>query len=80
MGGTPGQDLRAEMRDGQMVMWQVHPNRGIDWKAVFEIVDDEHWVRTEYARPFAGDAWRPLGRLSATQVACSEVRTVGSAE
>lgn len=72
--GNPGQDLRAQMRDGDMVMWQVHPRRDQDWKAVFEITDADHWVRTEYVRPYETDAWTPTGRLNATQVDCSEVR------
>ncbi len=70
---APGQDLRAQMRDGDMVMWQVHPRRDNDWKAVFDIVDDNHWVRTEYVREHATDEWRPTGRLNATQVSCDEV-------
>ncbi len=73
--GGPGQDLRAQMRDGDMVMWQVHPARDQDWKAVFEITDSDHWVRTEYVRPIGTDAWTPTGRLNATQVDCETVQT-----
>jgi hypothetical protein len=72
--GTPGQDLRAQMRAGDMVMWAVHPLRENDWKAVFEIIDDDHWVRTEYARQQASDTWLPVARLNATQIACDQVR------
>jgi hypothetical protein len=69
----PGQDLRAELRDEGMVMWQVHPHRDPDWKAVFEIIDADHWTRTEYVRDHGADVWTPKGRLNATQVACGEV-------
>ena len=69
----PGQDLRAQLRDEGMVMWQVHPHRDPDWKAVFEIIDADHWTRTEYVRDHGADVWTPTGRLNATQVACSEV-------
>ncbi|MBX3430524.1 MAG: hypothetical protein KF779_13165 [Hyphomonadaceae bacterium] len=66
--------MRAELRDEDMVMWQVHPRRDHDWKAVFHVLDADHWVRTEYVRDYGTDDWTPTGRLSATQVACSEVR------
>lgn len=77
-GGRPGQDLRAEMRGDRMVMWQIYPTRGSDWKAEFEVVDPDHWVRTEYGRPSASDDWRPLGRIHATRVSCDEVSVPGS--
>lgn len=73
---NPGQDLRAELREEGMVMWQVHPRRERDWKAVFEIIDADHWVRTEYVRDYATHGRRPDGstprRLRAARCACPE--------
>ena len=71
--GLVGQDLRAEMRGDRMVMWQVHPRRDDDWKAEFEIIDADHWVRIDYRRAYGTDDWVPGGRLSASRVDCADV-------
>lgn len=63
------QDLRAEVRDGRLTMWQVHPERP-GWKAEFEIVDADHWARVSYtAAPDGG--WVPEYRLEATRRPCN---------
>lgn len=68
--GAPGQDLRAQQRGDRMVMWQVHPEKDTDWKAEFEILDDGHWVRYSYIRPFGTDEWEAEGKLEAIRKPC----------
>jgi hypothetical protein len=63
------QDLRAEMRDGVLTMWQVHPERP-GWKAEFEVLDGERWARVSYTRPDATGDWVPQFRLVATRRPC----------
>ena len=46
-GGKQVQDLRAEMRDGKLTMWQVYPERA-GFLADFTVVDADHWYRTSY--------------------------------
>jgi hypothetical protein len=63
------QDLRAEMRDGVLTMWQVHPERP-GWKAEFEVLDGERWARVSYTRQDATGDWVPQFRLVATRRPC----------
>lgn len=63
------QDLRAEMRDGVLTMWQIYPERP-GWKAEFEITDEDHWARIGYQEDEETGEWTPLFRLAATRVPC----------
>ncbi len=63
------QDLRAELRDGRLTMWQVHPPRE-GWKAEFEILDACRWARVSYLQD-AEDEWTPQFRLEATRRNCA---------
>ena len=62
------QDLRAEMRDGKLTMWQVYPERP-NFLAEFEVIDDDHWFRVSYTKNDA-DEWVPQYKLSASRVPC----------
>lgn len=64
------QDLRAELRDGTLTMWQVYPER-TDWKAEFEISDADHWARVSYVREPDGGAWTRQFRLAASRIPCA---------
>ncbi|MEM6639716.1 MAG: hypothetical protein AAF610_07425 [Pseudomonadota bacterium] len=63
-------DLSAKERDGNMVMWQNHPE-GPSWEAEFEVVSDNQWVRTHYALDEDGKR-SPLFRLVANRTACRD--------
>lgn len=63
------QDLRARLQDGHLTMWQVSPERP-DFQAVFERIDDDHWVRIQYQLNEAGD-WLPRVKLAATRIPCT---------
>lgn len=63
------QDLRAELRDGVLTMWQVHPER-TGWKAEFERIDADRWARVSYVQDAATGEWTPQFRLAATRVPC----------
>ncbi len=65
-----GQDLRAQLRGDKMVMWQVHPKKTTDWKAEFEVFDDDHWMRVSYTRPYGTDKWELEGKLEAFRKTC----------
>ena len=62
------QDLRAEMRDGKLTMWQVYPDRP-DFLADFTVVDEDHWYRTGYGKDEQGE-WVPQFKLTATRIPC----------
>ena len=66
--GMQVQDLRAEIRDGVLTMWQVYPERP-GWKAEFEVIGDDQWARVSYQQEEAG-AWQPRFRLVATRLSC----------
>ena len=66
--GRQVQELRAEMRDGLLTMWQIHPERP-GWKAVFEQLSEEKWARVSYQQDETGD-WLPQFRLEATRRPC----------
>jgi hypothetical protein len=66
--GMQVQDLRAEIRDGVLTMWQVYPERP-GWKAEFEVIDDDQWARVSYQQDETG-AWQPQFRLVATRGPC----------
>lgn len=68
--GRTVQDLRAELRDGRLTMWQVHPERR-GWKAEFERLEDGRWARTAFLQDEASGAWTPQFRLVATPVPCA---------
>ena len=63
------QDLRAEVQDGTLTMWQVYPERP-GWRAEFEVAGDGHWARISYVRDGADGEWTPQYRLAATPVPC----------
>lgn len=63
------QDLRAEMRDGVLTMWQVYPERK-DFKADFTVEDADHWYRVSYTKDDAGE-WVPQFKLRATRIPCT---------
>jgi hypothetical protein len=67
--GKRVQDLRAQMVDGRLTMWQVYPERR-GWKAVFEQIDENRWARVSYLQDESGE-WRPQYRLEATRRACA---------
>ncbi len=67
--GRQIQDLRAEIREGELTMWQVYPERP-GWKAVFELLDEDRWARVSYQQDDKG-AWQPQFRLEATRQPCS---------
>ncbi len=62
------QDLRAEMREGKLTMWQVYPERP-DFLAEFEVIDDDHWYRVSYTKGDDGE-WVPQFKLSASRIPC----------
>lgn len=66
--GAQVQDLRAEMRDGTLTMWQVYPERP-NFLATFETVDDNNWHRISYIPDEAGE-WVPQFKIAATRVPC----------
>ena len=67
-GGRQVQDLRAEMRDGKLTMWQVYPERP-NFLADFTIVDNQHWHRISYVKDSDGE-WVPQFKLAASRIAC----------
>ena len=66
--GAQVQDLRAEMRDGKLTMWQVYPTE-IDPIADFTIEDADHWHRISYVQNDADD-WVPKYKLRASRIPC----------
>ncbi|WP_262694661.1 hypothetical protein [Kordiimonas aquimaris] len=62
------QDLRAEIRDGVLTMWQVYPDRP-DFYAEFFSVDEDHWHRIAYGKD-DNDEWVKTYKLAATRIAC----------
>ena len=62
------QDLRAQVKDGKLTMWQVYPERE-NFKAIFEVTDDDHWARISYTKNEAGE-WQKQFKLAATRVPC----------
>lgn len=68
-GKTQTTDILSEVRDGNMVMWQVYPAPDPEWKAVFEIHDDGNWTRIHYAKNEDG-AFAPVFRLDAFKLPC----------
>lgn len=69
-GGKQVQDLRAEMRDGKLTMWQVYPERP-GFLADFTVVDEDHWYRTSYTQDAEG-MWTPAFKLAATRIPCGD--------
>ena len=67
--GHTVQDLRAEMRDGVLTMWQLHPERP-GWKAEFERIDADRWARVGYQQDEQSGEWQPQSRLVATRIPC----------
>jgi hypothetical protein len=67
-GGLQVQDLRAEMRDGKLTMWQVYPDRP-DFRADFTVEDTDHWYRTSYV-PGDNGEWQPQFKLAASRIPC----------
>lgn len=65
-------DLRAQVRHGTLTMWQVHPPRP-DFKAVFNVIDDDHWERISFTHDTKGN-WVRQYKLAATRIPCGEKR------
>jgi len=66
--GATVQDLRAEMREGVLTMWQVYPERP-DFRAEFNVIDKDHWNRITYNKDENGD-WVKTIKLAATRIPC----------
>ncbi len=66
--GRQVQDLRAELRDGKLTMWQVYPERP-DFLADFTVENPDHWYRISYVKDEAGE-WTPQYKLRASRIAC----------
>lgn len=69
--GRQVQDLRAQVRDGTLTMWQVYPERP-GWKAEFEVTDADHWARISYVQDPETGEWSPQYRLAATRLPCGQ--------
>ena len=67
--GYQVQDLRAEMRDGVLTMWQVYPER-LGWKAEFRETGATSWERVEYQQDETTGTWVPRFRLEALRQPC----------
>ena len=67
-GGKQVQDLRAEMRDGVLTMWQVYPERP-GFEAEFHRTDADRWRRVQYTLDDSGNRV-PQFKLEATRVPC----------
>ena len=63
------QDLRAELREGKLTMWQVYPDRP-NFLADFTVDDEDHWYRVSYL-PDGEGGWLPQFKLRATRIPCS---------
>ncbi|MGI9626222.1 MAG: hypothetical protein ACR2QM_05245 [Longimicrobiales bacterium] len=61
-------DLRAELRDGKLTMWQVYPDRP-GFLADFTVEDPDHWHRVSYTKNDK-DEWTPQFKLAATRIPC----------
>lgn len=61
------QELRAEMREGVLTMWQIHPPRQ-GWKAEFKQLDHKRWAREDFN--LRDGVWHPGFRLVATRLDC----------
>ncbi|NQX95869.1 MAG: hypothetical protein HRT64_13285 [Erythrobacter sp.] len=66
--GRQMQDLRAEMIDGVLTMWQVYPERP-GFRASFERLGPDRWRRIQYGQDESGD-WKPTFKLVATRIPC----------
>lgn len=64
------QDLRAQVRDGKLTMWQVYPDRP-DFKAVFNVHDSDHWQRISFTHDDEGN-WVRQFKLAATRIECDK--------
>lgn len=62
------QDLRAEMRDGKLTMWQVYPERP-NFLAEFNVIDADHWNRISFLKDEEGN-WTKQFKLAATRIPC----------
>ncbi len=62
------QDLRAQVQDGVLRMWQIYPER-LGWHAEFEIIDACSWARADFQADEAGLP-QPRFRLVATRRDC----------
>ncbi|MCA8899807.1 MAG: hypothetical protein KDA53_01005 [Hyphomonas sp.] len=67
--GRQVQDLRAEMRDGKLTMWQVYPDRP-GFLADFTVEDEDHWYRTQYNVEEDGSL-TPAYLLKASRIPCA---------
>lgn len=62
------QDLRAEIRDGVLTMWQVYPDRP-HFKAIFNVHDADHWERISFTHDDDGN-WVKQYKLAASRLPC----------
>ena len=65
--GKQVQDLRAQVREGTLTMWQAYPERP-NWHAEFSSIDACTWAREDGVTK-DGD-WQPRFRLVATKRNC----------
>ncbi|MGD8384223.1 MAG: hypothetical protein PVF89_02335 [Lysobacterales bacterium] len=61
-------DLRAQVQNGTLTMWQVYPPRP-DFKAIFNIHDDDRWDRISFTQDASGH-WVKQYKLAATRIPC----------
>ena len=64
-------DLRAQVIDGVLTMWQVNPG-GANTRSEFKVADDDHWVRTSYVPGEKEGEWLPQFKLSASRIPCGQ--------
>ncbi len=69
-GGRQVQDLRANVIEEKLTMWQVYPERP-DFRAEFNIEDIDHWNRVSYGKNEDGE-WIKQYKLAATRIPCAE--------
>tara|TARA_R110002072_G_scaffold1780_10_gene14844 strand:- start:71884 stop:72453 length:570 start_codon:yes stop_codon:yes gene_type:complete len=63
-------DLRAQLVDGVLTMWQIYPLQSTKTKSVFEVIDPNRWARMSYVQDEETEDWLPRFRLVATRIPC----------
>lgn len=63
-------DLRANMVDGVLTMWQVFPEQKSKTKSEFRVIDSDHWERISFVPGEEEGEWIPQYRLVATRIPC----------
>ena len=62
------QDLRAEVRNDVLTMWQVYPERP-NFMATFHVDDEDNWSRVSYTKGENG-GWVEQFMLKASRIPC----------